>query len=808
MATHTRSHYRPRTSGIQKKKQGHNIEHEIRWIQKHIKVQKCRRFVRNPQYPLPDINEDSDPECYCGLHLSEHTINLTDHPMTASVSNWNYQQDTVSIKNNSFGEIEFTGFGEQCRKFIRVGVDTPMENILKLTLDIWGLEKPNLLISVTGGARDFFIKSHIKGLFRRGLMKVARSTGAWIITGGTNLGVMRYVGEAVRDYKLTYGESSPIVALGIATWGIVQSKESLINEDCRGKWPATYRIEKKYIPNESYLDPNHTHFILVDDGTVHQFGKEIVFRALFENAVSNIKTNTGKNAVSIPVVLLVLQGGPNTLKTVKQAIYNEIPVVVIEETGKAADIIAYAFHNSGEMEMDAKDQHGKDEKKTQVTFSAEVERQIYEMVGEDFGSGDLDSNVRNVKECVMKKNLITVLKLGSSASQDIDIAVLKALLKANKDQALDQLKLALAWNRIDIVKNELFTGDRMWKPGELNEIMFTALLTNKVDFVDILLDHGVSLREFLTKKRLLLLYNQINPNSLLFSLLKKEKTERESKSKYISFVDVGNLIHDLIGDFYTPRYLRIKSYSNFDVDALLDEEQPEQDTMSTKISQDFQNPHQEAFLWSVLLNRQNMAKLFWKYSRDSIAAALVASALLHAMSSKTEDKDLRQSLKKNSAEFSSIAMGVLTECNNIDEIQAQNLLVRELVNWGNTTCLMIAIESDNKHFISHSACQALLNNVWNGQLEDDNYKNKGFEGKSTYSIFEKLYYFYTAPVVTFTQNVIAYIVFLALYSYELLTQFKPDVSVTEIVLIVWVFSIFIEELRQVSVGLQDIYRGT
>ena len=51
-----------------------------------------------------------------------------------------------------------------------------------------------------------------------------------------------------------------------------------------GCFPAFYDIEdlspgKKGV---SPLDPNHSHFILVDDGTHEQAGKEIDFRAAFE----------------------------------------------------------------------------------------------------------------------------------------------------------------------------------------------------------------------------------------------------------------------------------------------------------------------------------------------------------------------------------------------------------------------------------------------------------------------------------------------------------------------------------------------
>ena len=40
------------------------------------------------------------------------------------------------------------------------------------------------------------------------------------------------------------------------------------------------------------------------------------------------------------------------------------------------------------------------------------------------------------------------------------IVVYFYFITANKDQIFDQLKLALAWNRIDIAKSEIFTDDR------------------------------------------------------------------------------------------------------------------------------------------------------------------------------------------------------------------------------------------------------------------------------------------------------------------------------------------------------------
>ena len=66
---------------------------------------------------------------------------------------------------------------------MRVSHDTDVQLILKLMLERWNLEIPNLVISVTGGAKSFVLKPRLKEVFRRGLIKAAKSTSAWIITG-------------------------------------------------------------------------------------------------------------------------------------------------------------------------------------------------------------------------------------------------------------------------------------------------------------------------------------------------------------------------------------------------------------------------------------------------------------------------------------------------------------------------------------------------------------------------------------------------------------------------------------------------
>lgn len=62
-------------------------------------------------------------------------------------------------------------------QYARVSSDTNPDILYQLLTEQWKLSPPNLLISVTGGAKNFYLKSRLKDMFRRGLVKVAQTTG-------------------------------------------------------------------------------------------------------------------------------------------------------------------------------------------------------------------------------------------------------------------------------------------------------------------------------------------------------------------------------------------------------------------------------------------------------------------------------------------------------------------------------------------------------------------------------------------------------------------------------------------------------
>ncbi|CAF0904240.1 unnamed protein product [Adineta steineri] len=125
----------------------------------------------------------------------------------------------------------------------------------------WNLSSPELIISITGGAKLFEIKSlpaHRK--FQQDLVQAAAATNAWVFTGGTNTGVMKEVGDAYDKFRHKHTKTtSQIPCIGIVNWYATtdykQLKQNLpiVDDEDTSTQPATDPIrfnEKNIQKNE------------------------------------------------------------------------------------------------------------------------------------------------------------------------------------------------------------------------------------------------------------------------------------------------------------------------------------------------------------------------------------------------------------------------------------------------------------------------------------------------------------------------------------------------------------------------------
>ncbi|KAE8628405.1 hypothetical protein XENTR_v10007503 [Xenopus tropicalis] len=822
------SPYRPGTADPKKKKKtapkfidGEKVDVLNSWVTRNIRKKECVAFIP----PAPEAPGDRDT-CGCGHTRRTHFAAQVSAPLEPGTV-WDPHKHVREFPSDAHGDLTFTGTTRTWAKYVRASNDTPPRSLFDLMTQQWDLRVPNLLISVTGGAKNFNISPRLKTEFSRGLVTAAQSTGAWIITGGSHAGVMKHVGEAVRDFSGGQHETE-IVLIGIATWGIVHNRESLISE--AGGAPAVYPMDEGSQGALCCLDNNHTHFILVDNGTYGKYGVEIPLRTKLEKFISEQTMENAGTAIKIPIVCVVLEGGPGTLDTIYNSMCNNTPCVIVEGSGRVADIIAQVANLSI----------------SQITISVVKEKlqNLFQDTFESFTEAQIIMWTKKIQDIVRMGSLLTILREDKTEEQGMDVAILQALLKASRSTDYSgqenwdhQLKLAVAWNRADIAESQIFTEDWMWKPSDLYPSLMVSLIDDKPSFLRLFLERGVSLSEFITWDMLTELYNNTEPSSLIHSKLERqamldESTEMNGGLK-IQLHHVSHVLQELLGGLTESLYLDRRShrtrtlpYINIKISGKVSSMRSECDS-TVKL----EHPVRDLLIWCIVQNRAELAEIIWCQSQDCMVSALACSKMLKALSKEEDDTESMESMKVLANVYEERAAGVFSECYASDESRAEQLLIRVSSKWGKTTSLDLAQESQGQLFMSQSGVQMFLTKTWFGRLSVDNgllaillcmllfpliytdlimYRKESVAPRSSRgqdkrsaarssrarNCLWKFFDFFSAPIVKFYYNVVSYIGFLWLFAYVLMMDFQTYPSWTEYLLYVWVFSILCEELRQ------------
>jgi hypothetical protein len=167
---------------------------------------------------------------------------------------------------------------------------------------------PAAIIMLMGGAAQMEVNaySHLRQLFTDGIAQVAASTGALIIDGGTQSGVMELIGQGVAQYH-----PAPIL-LGVSPAGNIT-------------YPG--KLDAIHSDDVAPLDPNHSHFILVETDA---WGGET--QTMYELAQVL--------SADCPSVAILINGGTITKNEVIYNVRQRRPIIIITGSGRLADEIA------------------------------------------------------------------------------------------------------------------------------------------------------------------------------------------------------------------------------------------------------------------------------------------------------------------------------------------------------------------------------------------------------------------------------------------------------------------------------------
>ena len=273
----------------------------------------------------------------------------------------------------AYGTIDFVidRDNDAPARFIVVSSRAEPQSICKVMTDVWHLARPSVILSVTGGAAPSLgLNAQLEEAYVKGLANAAQSTRSWIITGGSDAGVMALTGKVMS----WLGAGTPCI--GIASYDVIMYKEKFVkapdSELTRtgtGLSPrsrARYAKKKKKSREVKYwkqdragkgqtaIDPNHTHFVLVDNVDQKGFGGEVEMRAHIEEYMAR---EAGGSRGEVPLVCLCVGGGPNTFFTLLEQIRLQNMVLLLAESGGAAGAITKFIeaYREGFPENDATD---------------------------------------------------------------------------------------------------------------------------------------------------------------------------------------------------------------------------------------------------------------------------------------------------------------------------------------------------------------------------------------------------------------------------------------------------------------------
>ena len=369
-----------------------------------------------------------------------------------------------------------------------------------------------------------------------------------------------------------------------------------------------------------------------------------------------------------------------------------------------------------------------------------------------------------------------------------------------------QLYFSLLWNRHDMAA-DIMTKNNVGNE-DIEKFLTIALIENKQEFVKMFTEI-TDLRDFLTKKKLEELYSDTlktqKENSIekfLQKFLKPKeggKIGLESLTKKLS--DISNIYYNPV-HFDDSKNVQATEKSIEKSSAIkkspigLAEKVTECAEPAKSDSQFFLRPERELFVYSLLFVRPEASEYFWEdmtcKTSAAIFAVLISKTILKSREIR-DDSNLQSRVVKLLENYKFKATGILNTCYGESAELSQQILQLKHEPWGSKSCLELATQADYKDFIAQSSCQTLIQEVWLGKLRDCNplWKIIGaslvpffvpflsFKGtvsdeaekkqvanqeEKSISVAKKLKFFYTAPVITFTLNVIATLLFLILFS--------------------------------------------
>lgn len=184
-------------------------------------------------------------------------------------------------------------------------------------VDSLNLEPYKAVFLNLGGTTSFdsSIQSKLTQLFSRGIASAALEANAVVVDGGLPTGAMELMGKGIADR----GYKSELI--GIAPISRVTMQGDTITN--------------------TYLDPNHSHFILTDSD---DWKSQPIITGIIDSLIRRPGVLDDRDIErKVPAIAIVTGGNDSTKDILLQAVRQKMPIVVVEGSKGFADELAAAY---------------------------------------------------------------------------------------------------------------------------------------------------------------------------------------------------------------------------------------------------------------------------------------------------------------------------------------------------------------------------------------------------------------------------------------------------------------------------------
>jgi len=673
------------------------------------------------------------------------------------------------------GEVTFVGRGNPTpSKYYIVPQNLDVAEFADTCFANKDLPRPQVLISVTGGAQDFkMLSSNLEQIFNRGLLRAAANTSAWIVTGGLSTGVMEFVGNALRQMDVS------VPCIGIATYSKVSHKECL---ELGSK--VSYSAEKKNDNKSASLQQDHTHFILVRSA-IDDWGQEIEFRTALEHHFATKD--------KIPIVLVALNGGPNTIKTLVEGARKGFPIIIVDKSGRACDAMVSFL----KYKLDNK-RHKPDAWNQFISATKDPPKQA--------------EYTEQMEELYLYRDRIIIFNPSENSAEDMDKVILRSVMKLKDTNFYGKMELCVQWGRADMIEELLQQEDAIattqQKADAINLSLQKALLLDKPEIYELLIKKGadkdsINLGDLYSLEDVKFHIDRLKPFAGI-----------SSRSIFTSTIITET--SPLIGSSAMITWHRFAQSAAYDESAM-DVARKVFHSINeiySRLLDDKQVTFTDALVWAIVVDRPALAKAIWRNMECPIHSSLLACHLYSVLSEWFQGEEVYQECRDW---FENEAIAVLCEANYDHAIPILTWKWDELNDFN---ALQLAELAECKEFTAHPYVQRFLNKKQYYDLQGHILPGTPmwkitmlaicpllipFVGTYVYENNPKcrptwFYHFYNLPIVKIITCTLCYILFLALLTLNVLECIpgKFDIEWYEIFLWIWVFAMMIEEGVQYS----------